>query len=71
MGRDRGRGAAVRVGRSRRPIAISDSKNFYVSAERVFDTSLKNVPVIVLSNNDGCALARSDDYVELKVEVFR
>lgn len=48
------------------PIAISDSANFYVSAERIFDPSLKNVPVIVLSNNDGCAVARSDDYVELQ-----
>ena len=34
-------------------IAISDSANFYVSAERVFDPSLIGVPVIVLSNNDG------------------
>jgi DNA polymerase V len=44
-----------------RPIAISDSANFYVSAERIFDPTLKNVPVIVLSNNDGCAVARSDE----------
>jgi DNA polymerase V len=33
-----------------RPIAISDSANFYVSAERIFDPSLKGVPVIVLSH---------------------
>lgn len=45
----------------KRPIAISDSANFYVSAERIFDPSLRNVPVIVLSNNDGCAVARSDE----------
>jgi DNA polymerase V len=45
----------------KRPIAISDSANFYVSAERIFDPTLKNVPVIVLSNNDGCAVARSDE----------
>ncbi|WP_275450619.1 hypothetical protein [Octadecabacter antarcticus] len=31
----------------KRPIAISDSANFYVSAERIFDPTLKNVPVIV------------------------
>ncbi len=43
------------------PIAISDSANFYVSAERIFDPTLKGVPVIVLSNNDGCAVARSDE----------
>ena len=54
-----------------KPIAISDSANFYVSAERLFDPTLKGVPVIVLSNNDGCAIARSDDYVELQVDVFR
>ena len=45
----------------KRPIAISDSANFYVSAERIFDPTLANVPVIVLSNNDGCAVARSDE----------
>ena len=45
----------------KRPIAISDSANFYVSCERLFDPSLKNAPVIVLSNNDGCAVARSDE----------
>ena len=54
---------------NRRPIAISDSKNFYVSAERVFDTSLVNVPVIVLSNNDGCAVARSDEAKALGVRM--
>lgn len=42
-------------------IAISDSANFYVSCERVFDPSLKNRPAICLSNNDGCAIARSDE----------
>lgn len=45
----------------KRPIAISGSANFYVSAERLFDQSLKGVPVVVLSNNDGCAIARSDE----------
>jgi len=57
MGRDRRRRAALRSG-VKRPIAISDSANFYVSAERLFDPTLKNVPVIVLSNNDGCAPRR-------------
>ena len=53
----------------RAPIAISDSKNFYVSAERVFDTTLANVPVIVLSNNDGCAVARSDEAKALGIKM--
>jgi nucleotidyltransferase/DNA polymerase involved in DNA repair len=44
----------------KQPIAISGSANFHGSAEKIFDTTLKNVPVIVLSNNDGCAVARSD-----------
>ena len=52
-----------------RPIAISDSANFYVSAERIFDPSLKNVPVIVLSNNDGCAVARSDEAKALGIKM--
>ena len=53
----------------KRPIAISDSANFYVSAERIFDPSLKNVPVIVLSNNDGCAVARSDEAKALGIKM--
>lgn len=52
-----------------RAIAISDSANFYVSAERIFDPSLKNVPVIVLSNNDGCAVARSDEAKALGIKM--
>ncbi len=53
----------------KRPIAISDSANFYVSAERIFDQTLKNVPVIVLSNNDGCAIARSDEAKALGIKM--
>lgn len=53
----------------KRPIAVSDSANFYVSAERIFDPSLKNVPVIVLSNNDGCAVARSDEAKALGIKM--
>jgi len=53
----------------KRPIAISDSANFYVSAERIFDPSLKNVPVIVLSNNDGCTVARSDEAKALGIKM--
>jgi len=54
---------------SPKSIAISDSANFYVSAERVFDPSLINVPCIVLSNNDGCAVARSDEAKILGVKM--
>uniref|UniRef100_UPI001C0A312C Y-family DNA polymerase n=1 Tax=Acinetobacter radioresistens TaxID=40216 RepID=UPI001C0A312C len=38
-----------------------DINNCYVSCERVFNPSLNNKPVIVLSNNDGCAVARSQE----------
>ena len=58
------------VEQSDRPIALIDCNNFYVSCERLFDVSLRGIPVIVLSNNDGCAVARSDDYVELNVRVL-
>jgi DNA polymerase V len=42
-------------------IALIDCNNFYVSCERVFDASIAKKPVIVLSNNDGCAVARSEE----------
>ena len=41
--------------------ALVDCNNFYVSCERVFQPFLDNVPVLVLSNNDGCAIARSNE----------
>ena len=41
------------------PIALIDCNSYYVSCERAFDTSLHGVPVVVASNNDGCAIARS------------
>lgn len=42
-------------------IAHVDVNSFYASAERAFDPSLENRPLIVLSNNDGCAVARSSE----------
>ncbi|WP_028577976.1 Y-family DNA polymerase [Desulfomicrobium escambiense] len=38
-----------------------DCNNFYASCERVFDPSLEGRPVVVLSNNDGCVIARSNE----------
>jgi len=49
--------------------SIIDIENFYVSAERVFDPSLRRVPVIVLSNNDGCAIARSGEAKALHIKM--
>ena len=45
----------------RRLVALVDCSAFYVSCERVFDPSLEGVPVAVLSNNDGCVIARSQE----------
>ncbi|HHL8950639.1 TPA: hypothetical protein ACQ85D_005614, partial [Klebsiella pneumoniae] len=41
-----------------RPIALIDGNNFYVSCERVFQPHLLGKPVIILSNNDGCAVGK-------------
>ena len=41
--------------------ALADCNNFYASCERVFDPKLEGKPVIVLSNNDGCVVARSQE----------
>lgn len=49
--------------------ALVDGNNFYVSCERVFRPSLNGRPVIVLSNNDGCAIARSNEAKELGVKM--
>ena len=42
-------------------IALVDCNNFYVSCERVFNPKLRDIPVVVLSNNDGCVVARSNE----------
>lgn len=51
------------------PIALVDCNNFYVSCERVFDPRLESRPVVVLSNNDGCAVARSNEVKALGVKM--
>lgn len=50
-------------------IALVDCNNFYVSCERVFDPSLVARPVVVLSNNDGCIVARSEEAKALGIEM--
>lgn len=49
--------------------ALVDGNNFYVSCERVFRPSLNGRPVVVLSNNDGCAIARSNEAKELGIKM--
>ncbi|NCA81981.1 MAG: Y-family DNA polymerase [Opitutae bacterium] len=46
-----------------------DCNNFYVSCERVFDATLARRPVVVLSNNDGCVIARSNEAKALEIEI--
>jgi DNA polymerase V len=41
--------------------ALVDCNNFYVSCERIFNPSLEGLPVVVLSNNDGCIISRSNE----------
>ena len=49
--------------------ALADCNNFYASCERVFDPSLEGRPVVVLSNNDGCVIARSQEAKDLGVRM--
>lgn len=49
--------------------ALADCNNFYVSCERVFEPSLNGKPVIVLSNNDGCVIARSNEAKALGIKM--
>lgn len=44
-----------------RMFALVDCNNFYASCERVFQPKLRNKPIVVLSNNDGCVIARSNE----------
>jgi len=54
---------------SPRAIALIDVNNFYVSCERIFNPKLEGRPVVVLSNNDGCAVSRSDEVKALGVKM--
>lgn len=49
------------IRRENKILALADCNNFYASCERVFRPELNNRPVIVLSNNDGCVIARSNE----------
>jgi DNA polymerase V len=49
--------------------ALVDCNSFYCSCERIFRPELKNTPVIVLSNNDGCAIARTTEAKALGIKM--
>jgi len=53
----------------KKTFAIVDCNNFYASCERLFRPELKNVPLVVLSNNDGCIVARSQEVKDLGIKM--
>jgi len=50
-------------------IALVDCNNFYASCERVFNPKLEKKPVVVLSNNDGCVVSRSNEAKSLEIKM--
>ena len=52
-----------------RLLALVDCNNFYASCERVFQPALRGRPVVVLSNNDGCVIARSNEAKALGIDM--
>ena len=59
----------IRFKLSKKMIALVDCNNFYVSCERVFSPQLKFRPTVVLSNNDGCVIARSEEAKALGIKM--
>ena len=53
----------------KRIFALADCNSFYASCERVFNPKLNNRPVVVLSNNDGCIVARTNEAKELGIKM--
>jgi DNA polymerase V len=51
-----------------RPFALVDCNDFYASCERIFQPALRGQPVVVLSNNDGCVIVRSNEAKVLGIE---
>ena len=52
-----------------RAIALIDCNSFYASCERVFRPDLRRTPIVVLSNNDGCVIARSAEAKVLGIKM--
>ena len=57
------------MGKAVQQLALVDCNNFYVSCERVFRPDLAQVPLVVLSNNDGCVVSRSNEAKALGVKM--
>ncbi len=54
---------------NKRKVALIDCNSFYVSCERLFNPKIKNVPVVVLSNNDGCVISRSIEAKKIGIKM--
>ena len=52
-------------------LGLADCNNFFVSCERSVDPSLEGKAVVVLSNNDGCVVARSNESKRMGVKIPR
>lgn len=61
--------ALHRMNRSHHTFALADCNNFYASCEKVFEPKLEGWPVVVLSNNDGCIIARSEEAKMLGIKM--
>lgn len=57
------------MGSQPQQLALVDCNNFYVSCERVFRPDLARVPMVVLSNNDGCVVSRSNEAKALGIRM--
>ena len=57
------------INNNKKKIALVDCNSFYVSCERLFNPKIKNVPVVVLSNNDGCVISRSTEAKKLGIKM--
>jgi DNA polymerase V len=69
VGSGSGAGSGTALVSAPTSFALLDGNNFYCSCERVFDPKLARRPVVVLSNNDGCAIARSDEAKALGIKM--
>ena len=56
------------INSSKKKIALVDCNSFYVSCERLFNPKIQSVPVVVLSNNDGCVISRSAEAKKLELK---
>ena len=57
------------INNNKKKIALIDCNSFYVSCERLFNPKIKNTPVVVLSNNDGCVISRSTEAKKLGIKM--